>query len=79
MNNEYRLMNLIDGEWVMVAEGDIDTCQDYEHEYDPEPEFQLIRKCENGKNWDVLIVGDIDTCQDYQQDDEAEYKIIPVV
>jgi predicted TIM-barrel fold metal-dependent hydrolase len=66
-------MKLINNEWVIVAEGDIDTCQDYE------PEYQLIRKCENSKEWDILIVGYIDTCQDYQQDDEAEYKIIPVV
>ena len=34
MNNEYKLMKLIDDEWVIVAEGDIDTCQDYEHEDD---------------------------------------------
>jgi hypothetical protein len=38
MKNEYRLMNLIDDEWVIVAEGDIDTCQDYMHEYQPEPQ-----------------------------------------
>jgi hypothetical protein len=54
MKNEYRLMNLINDEWVIVAEGDIDACQDYEHEYDPEPQYQLIRRCEGCIDWQVL-------------------------
>ena len=86
MKNEYRLMNLINDEWVIVAEGDIDACQDYEHEYDPEPQYQLIRRWENIKEWETLIIGCIDKCKECQQEDEAEYgfcnpkyKIIPVV
>ena len=87
MNNEYRLMNLINDERVIVAEGDIDTCQDYEHEYDPEPQYQLIRKYENSKEWETLMIGCIDRCKEGQEDDDVEYaecpnpeyKIIPVV
>ena len=85
MKNEYRLMNLIDDEWVIVAEGDIDTCQDYMHEYQPEPQYKLFRKCGNCTDWEVLIMATIDRCKEYQDDDEVEYshcmpdyKILPV-
>jgi hypothetical protein len=73
MKNEYRLMNLINDGWVIVAEGDIDTCQ----EYDPEPQYQLIRKCEGCTFWQILIVGCMARCKECQEDDDIEYVECP--